>query len=264
MDMHKPSFYRLGGPVLAILVHGICGGPNQFRRIQESLKKENASSLALLLPGHGSTAKEFSASTLEMWEEAVFTQAEKAAADYDSVFLMGHSMGGLLSLEASLALGGKAKEALLLSAPIYVHVSPRALFVCLFTNFAPEEREESPLLSRDVIAGYREAYSIERAPFYAYPPWIRQLAELGKLIRKVRAGISSYEILTTLIHSQRDEAVSLRSAGYFERSLPNVRKRITLKESWHAYFPEEERALIEREALGAASRLAGAKSEGGA
>lgn len=96
MVRHRPRFlYAERVTVQIVLVHGIRTSATMWRSQLEFLKAEGIPATAVDLPGHGTRMQEDF--TLH---EALHTidAAVRAAAERGPVLLIGHSMGGLLSL----------------------------------------------------------------------------------------------------------------------------------------------------------------------
>lgn len=80
---------------LAVLfVHGIQGQPKQFQFLTDALPS-SVEGRAILLPGHGKTAREFHAVGRADWQAAVRKETEALLAQGKRVLYVGHSMGCL-------------------------------------------------------------------------------------------------------------------------------------------------------------------------
>lgn len=81
-----------------ILVHGFNGDPGEMRELEGLLRARGHAASTLLLPGHGSTLRDFAASGWDDWYGAVLAATRTKLEWHDRVVLVGHSLGGALVL----------------------------------------------------------------------------------------------------------------------------------------------------------------------
>ena len=84
---------------------------------------------ALLLPGHGGTAKDFAHSSQQQWTEQVHKEVHRYAELYPNVYLMGHSMGGLFAINESICSKANVKGLILLNTAIKMGLKAAALCI---------------------------------------------------------------------------------------------------------------------------------------
>ena len=117
-----PSPFEPGNPIL-VMIHGAGGRAdlwkNQFRPL-----KSRMNLLALDLPGHGKTAEQGKDSI-----EAYARWVEKVLGDLspEPVFLLGHSMGGAVVLEAALSCPERLSGIILVGTGARLPVAPAIL-----------------------------------------------------------------------------------------------------------------------------------------
>ena len=107
---------------MVIFIHGILEGPKQFRKFTEVVYNKGFSYSAILLDGHGGSGKKFANSSMKKWINSVEKEILKYKDKYENIILVGHSMGGLLSILLSLKYKNKVKSLILISTPLKVHV----------------------------------------------------------------------------------------------------------------------------------------------
>lgn len=103
-----------------VLVHGYSGSPAEVRELAERLNQEEGyTTLGVLLPGHGTKPQDLMTVQWEEWYLAVKAAVEKVHATCQDVFVIGMSMGSLLTLVAAQELN--LKGIVLMSTPIYLY-----------------------------------------------------------------------------------------------------------------------------------------------
>ena len=112
-DAHAPAFrVNPAEKGLVVFIHGFMGSPRYFDGFSEAMYQQGYSVASLLLPGHGSFAEEFAFSTMEQWQNHVNDEVVRFSRDHGKIWLVGHSMGGLLALNAAIKSGaGRLRDA---------------------------------------------------------------------------------------------------------------------------------------------------------
>ena len=95
---------RGGGSLALVFVHGWCSNRTFWREQLDNLARDYRV-VALDLPGHGDSGRDRPVWSVESFAEDVRVVVE--ALDLKRVVLVGHSMGGLVSLEAARRLPGR-------------------------------------------------------------------------------------------------------------------------------------------------------------
>ena len=94
--LHPP-----GAKSAALLVHGFTGTPWEMRLLAEELAHAGIASLAIRLPGHGTSPEDLAKKRLEDWSYAVQEGYNILHKDYSSIYGIGMSTGCLLILAAA-------------------------------------------------------------------------------------------------------------------------------------------------------------------
>lgn len=223
---------------LIIFVHGFLGSPNQFCDLSQAVFDKGYSSVSLLLPGHGKTGKEFAKCMLCDWENYLQQEISSYCTKYDRVFVVGHSMGGLLALNASLVKENKICGVFLISSPMKINYISLRSFSSRFKLIFCSKNSA-------VKQSYKRSFGITKTPFYIYPLWLKQVGELKKLIKKTEANLFEIRTPVVIVNSKADEIVSFKSLDIFYEGLKNTaREKLVLQKSMHAHYVPEERTLI--------------------
>jgi carboxylesterase len=91
------------GPVAVLWVHGFADTPATFQRMVSRLAASGPFTCrAMRLPGAGETTEQTAKITLADWRAAVSREITDLRRDHAQVWLIGHSLGGALVLDAAL------------------------------------------------------------------------------------------------------------------------------------------------------------------
>ena len=225
-----------------LLIHGICSTPRRF----DFLIREFDNSWAvynLLLPGHGGSVKDFSDSSMKKWKAHTQEALDQLSQRYDSILLVGYSMGTLLEIEA-LPNYPKVQGMLLLNVPMRPWV--RLTMLRRATRWV-----RGRLDPNDPIDGvFDQTVGVTLTPgIWQYKGWIPRFLELLGLCRYCRKNWKNIRIPCFAYLGTQDELVSMRSKKYLEKN-PHVTLRI-MENAGHFYYPPEavERVLTDLRTL---------------
>lgn len=231
---------------LVVFIHGIMGSPRHFDILADYIFQQGYSAASLLLPGHGCSAREFASGTAELWENHVVAEIEKLSREYSDILLVGHSMGGLLALNAAVRLSGHVQGVIVIASPFRLAIfSAKANISRLKFIFSSK--------SNPIKAASIAVLSIKASPsllWHIFKPFF----ELKKLMRSTERMLPDVRTHVTAIYSRSDELVSLSSLDVLRSGLSGAAfEQIILSDASHGYYPEKERALIEQALLSRAA-----------
>ena len=192
------------------------GSPTQFSDLMDLISGKGFSVVSLLLPGHGKSGFAFARSTLESWEKYLDNRLKRFTS-FKEIYLLGHSLGGLLAVNASLKFD--IKGVVLISSPLKINLFKTSAtskrIRLLFNKVEPEIRQI-----------YRESHSIGRPYFLSMPFWFRVLCQPFKLMKKTEKNLPMIRVPTLIIHSEADETASSESSAMFDKLLLNSNHEI--------------------------------------
>lgn len=232
-NRHKPYLLtRKDADTAILLVHGIYGSPAQFEQLAKKLYQQGYTVMAILLPGHGSSAKDFSRAKAKDWHEEVSRAAELLNKSYKNIYMIGHSMGGLLIINEALKNG--VNGVILMSVPMKVKISigtVRMSFKMLWGN---------PDKDNDFLRSYRYAYSIQKGSIWHYILWFPRMLNLLQMVRNTRKSLCKVTFPVLIIQSRQDETVSWQSVTILKERLNSSVDTLLLDKSGHSYYHPEE------------------------
>jgi carboxylesterase len=179
------------------LIHGFTGTPKEMRWMGEYLHQRGYTCLGVRLTGHATHPEAMIRSRWTDWVASVEDGYHLLCGLTDQIFLVGLSMGGILSLLMSTQL--KVKGVIAMSTPSRLPSDyPTWLleFISLFIRYRPKTRE-APGSGWFDQAAYREHIAYPQNP-------VRSAAELKKLTLEMLAASSRVNVPVLLMHS-RDE-----------------------------------------------------------
>ena len=227
-----------GSDKAVLFIHGILGSPNHFRDIIPLVPKDY-SVLAMVTAGHCSHISDFSRSSLEEWEESVQRSVDELLKTHKEIYLVGHSMGTLLSIEQAIK-DSRIKGIFCISVPIKVCVRLRMIPMAL-------KIYRNKIKDSDIITlAFKECYGCtDDKNFFKYFAWIPRFLDLFKLIKRVRKNLYKLNTPCIAFQSIPDELVSPKSIKILQNE-SNMRV-VSLEKSTHFYYDPTEMDLLKEE-----------------
>ncbi len=191
LPFHIPASAPRRGSLL--MVHGFSASPWEVRQTAEELAAEGWETLAVRLPGHGSSSEDLAKRTLVEWESAVMAGYELLAPAGPPVGL-GVSTGALLL--AQLATQRPLAGLILLSP-----------FLRLRHRLAPWAGLLRYLKPFQVVAvpARLQRYYYRRRPLAA-------IQQLNRLLQRLPQLLPQITIPTLIVNGQGDQTIDLSSA----------------------------------------------------
>ncbi len=186
----------IGGREPALLcIHGLTGVPSDVRLPDAAVEALGMACMGPLLPGHGTSVQSLARTGHEQWLASVLESYDTLAATHERVYVMGFSLGGILTL--ALCAQRPVSGALLLAAPIDLGWLRRTLVRC-FSSLVPAvpralQMTDPQARSRD--GGYRQIP-------------LPSVLELMELQRRVIAALPGLRVPLRLLYSRRDRTTS--------------------------------------------------------
>jgi carboxylesterase len=223
----------------ALLVHGFNGEPLDMEELEEHLRQRGFTTRNLLLPGHGTRVQDLARSTWQDWEAAVATATAKLLERHERVVLVGHSMGGALSLHTA-ANEPRVAGVAALCPPLRMHPG-EVPFVALSRHVTPY----LPTFPEDVRdPGARTRYA-RRA--YGWTP-LPAVHSFFSALPTLRTELERVRCPSLIVCARNDHVVPMRDGKeIFERLGTRDKDLLVLEQSYHVVTKDvERRHLFER------------------
>ena len=231
--MHAPCERILPGTENAVVfIHGIVSTPRFWDDYIAAIPAD-WSVVSLLLPGHGGTVRDFARAKPGAWRAHVQAVLARLRAQHRRIFLVGHSMGGLLAILEGADTPEQIAGMLLLAPALRIRVKPSALWHNLLKGVGLAE-------SREELARYYGTEPDWR--FWRYIGWIPRYLELFSLSRQARSALNRLNIPTRAFLHAKDELVSPKSGTHLA-ACPCVTLD-TLAHSMHHDIAPADRKII--------------------
>jgi carboxylesterase len=216
------AFSADGGPVGAVLCHGLTGMPGSMRPWAEALAAQGLTVRVPLLPGHGTRWQDANQVRWQDWYAALEASVDDVRSRCESTFVMGLSMGGTLTIrlaeERSADLAG-----IVLVNPSLFTTRKDAKLLPLLRHFVPA----MPPIGSDIKKPGVTEPAYPKLPLKA----AYQLAELWKLANADLGRITAPMLVLT---SRDDHVVEpANSQRLMDGAGSADKKHIWLEDSFH-------------------------------
>ncbi|GAB4420561.1 MAG: carboxylesterase [Anaerolineales bacterium] len=202
MPTAEPFFFpgKAGQPA-CLLTHGFTGTPKEMRWMGEYLNQEYAfHCLGIRLAGHATRPEDMIRSRYTDWMASVEDGYHLLRGVSERIYLVGLSMGGILSLLMSTRLD--VAGVIAMSTPYRL---PRDYPAWLLRMISGLVRYQ-PKVKGDLGETWFDKEAFAAHVSYPQNP-VRSAAELQLLIAEMRASLPNVGVPTLLIHSKNDQYV---------------------------------------------------------
>jgi len=195
----EPFFFP-GNKIGCLLIHGFTGAPTEMLPVGEYLSEAGYTVLGVRLSGHGTNLDAMVRSRWQDWSASVEDGWHLLNSCTDQIFMIGLSMGGLLTLLNAPKFSPQG--IITMSTPSYfpnpfIDKYPR--LVKLISKFYPYiYKGEGGWVNREAARGHIS---------YSANP-VRSTVELKSLITQMKSNIGKISIPTLVMHSKDDKYVT--------------------------------------------------------
>ncbi len=183
-----------------LLIHGFTGTPKEMRWMGEFLNQQGYTCLGIRLAGHATDPEDMIRSNWTDWTASVEDGYQLLRGVSDNIFIIGLSMGGVLSLLMSTRLDVKGVVAM--STPYKLPEDPRLRhvdWIAKMIAYMPKSNEEPGTGWFDKEA-WKDHVSYPQNP-------VRSIGQLNRLLGEMRAALSDVRVPVLQIHSKDDHYV---------------------------------------------------------
>ena len=223
-------------PVIGVLlVHGLNGSQKDFAEMEALFLARGMVVVNMLLPGHGSKIKEMLNTGWSEWSQAVYDELLALKQRCDVVFLVGHSLGGALSLH--VAAHEEVAGIVSICSPSHMHPGLKVAVSIArhITPLLPTLREDV----RDRVG--RQRYKRDGYRWTPMRP-VESLLQFLPHLREELPNITTPALIMTSIH---DHVVPARDGRDIYRRIGSREKHlVTLHRSYHVVMKDHDREEV--------------------
>ena len=233
------SFFIKGGSSGVLLIHGFTGLPAELFLLGEFLNREGFTVLCMRLAGHGTDENNLMRTTRDDWFNSAIDGLAILRGACDKIYVVGHSMGGLLTLKLSAECD--VEKIVTLAAPIFIDdgLGLRNLPPREFCGNACIVQPRKKLF--DVPQTANEVY--KKTPLISVHELLDLINDVKNLLPKITAPI-------LIMHGEEDHTAQPRSARFIMDNVGSkIKKVITVPNSGHLLPLEENRDFVFEEIL---------------
>ena len=234
-------FFLLGdrSKPACLLIHGFTGTPKEMRWMGEYLNQQGFTCLGVRLAGHATVPEDMIASRWTDWTASVEGAYSLLRGVTDNIFLMGLSMGGILSLLMSTRL--EVKGVVAMSTPYKLPDDPRLRhieWISKIVAYMPKSEGEPG-------SGWFDKEAWKEHVSYPMNP-VRSIGELNKLLGEMRSALPKVDVPVLLIHSRDDKYVLPESMEHIYAELVNAseKTKLTITGSGHVVTRDASRRQV--------------------
>ncbi|MBR3499026.1 MAG: alpha/beta fold hydrolase [Selenomonadaceae bacterium] len=227
-------FFMGGGSSGVLLVHGFTGLPAELFLLGEFLNRQNFTVLCPRLAGHGTDENDLMRTTKDDWFNSVLDGFHILRGVCEKIFVVGHSMGGLLTLK--LAAEKNLSKIVTLAAPIFIDDGLG------LKNLPPKEFCGNACIIQprrklnDVPQAANEVY--KKTPLISVHELVGLIDDAKNFLPKVTAPI-------LIMHGEDDHTAQPRSARFIMDNVGSPDKKIiTVPNSGHLLPLDENRDFV--------------------
>lgn len=233
LQPHAEPWSHDGSDVGVLVLHGFTGSPKSVRPWGQALAEQGWSVRVPRLPGHGTRWQDMNVTTWEDW----YAEAERAFDDLAgrcaSVYVMGLSMGGSLTLRLAEQRGQDVAGIALVNPAVHTERPDRHLLP-LLQRVIPS----FPGISNDIAKEGVDEGAYDKIPLKA----AHSMSQLWKL---VKADIHKVSQPLVLFRSVQDHVVEPSNAAFI---LGNVSSadvtEVVLERSYHVATIDHDAPII--------------------
>ena len=206
-------FFLCGNKIGVLLIHGFTGSPAELLPLGIFLNRAGFTVLAVRLAGHGTSEKDLLRTNCGDWFNSVLDGYSLLKNFCDKIFVIGHSMGALLSLK--LATLKPLDKLVTISPPFFIDES-------LHVELLPP-RDECE--NKFVFKPRRRLKNVPPAVNKTYRKFpLISVHELVEIMDEVKNILPKVQTPILIFHAEDDHTAKFESAEFLLKSVASEEK----------------------------------------
>lgn len=229
----EPFLFK-GDHIGCLLIHGFTGTPKEMRWMGEYLAGRGRTVLGIRLAGHATHPSDMLRSKWEDWFASVEDGIHILRSTCDRLFVIGLSMGGVLTLLAASRF--HLDGIVVMSAPHDFSNDPRFRFLPICKYFIPE-------IPKGPSDWHDKMNLSDHISYPKYPT--RCIAEMVELQAEMRASLSKITTPMLIMQSREDNTVPHNSMEYIVSHVSSrIKEPMWIENSGHVITREPPRLQV--------------------
>ncbi len=237
-----------------MMIHGIGGSEHDFGPLYKALGAKGFDPQPLTLPGHRGHPEDLLRVHAEDWILAATQHYQNLCERYQTVHIMGISLGALIALEVASSAPTLKGKLVLISAPVFIdgwavpwyYALRYPLYRLSLARKMIKVEEEDPFGVKDarIRAIVADKFARGESYHYSYVP-LGCVQEIDRLRKRLQQSTARPDCQTLVIHSYEDDLTSARSAEWLRGHLGRERTQLVLlNNSYHMVCIDNERGIV--------------------
>ena len=217
----KPYVYEAGNDVLAILIHGFTGTPDDLRNLAIYLAGNSITARSVLLAGHGSHWRDLEDTSHYDWWKSVEDEVKAAIGKYKKIFLIGYSFGANIAFDLAARYPKEITGVVSLGISVYLRRGYILKTLLPIFHFFLKHYRKSYIKKNHMIE-YEDSGS------YVYIPTKSVYDFLGFIKHYTKKELPKVTTPALIIHSKDDAITHPSSSEFVYRKINSQQKNLLL------------------------------------
>jgi carboxylesterase len=196
-----------GAKEAVLLLHGFTGFPRELAKMGDALVNQGYACFAPRYPGHGTDRDDFMNTGAEDWLRRAIDSYLDLRSEYETVHVLGHSMGSLMATIVAAAFNAPR---LILLAPAFKLKNRSAFLSSLVAPFFPVIKRKRPNPETDQLR--KQLFDD-----YWKDDLVAQVVQLRRLQKAAGKDIVRVHSKVLLLVGEKDDVVPASIATYVEK-----------------------------------------------
>jgi len=197
-----------GAKEAVLLLHGFTGIPRELALVGAALSNSGFAVLAPRYPGHGTDRADFLATGAEDWVRRAVDSYLDLRSEYETVHVLGHSMGGLI---ATIVAASFNVPRLVLLAPAFKFSNAGVALSPMIAPFKSVLRKHRPLPDSETDPARRQLF----ADYWA-DDLVAGAAQMKRILKEARQDLIRLHSKVLLLAGDADDVVPASVAPYVQ------------------------------------------------
>ncbi len=229
------EIYIKNGDEAVLLLHGLTANPYSVKEMAEYLSNKGYTVYAPVIKGHGTSVFDLEKTNYPEWRKSAQDAYLKLAKDHDKIYIIGTSLGGLLTLD--LAANHKVQGIIVINAPIELNSDLADLLPLIYLV--------SPYSIRGLFTLEELPVATELKLYDTLP--LKSAAQLISYLNFVKTQLKKINAPILVVQSTKDDLVNPESAAYILNNINSKNKDLLwLRNSTHINLVKDDKEMLKQ------------------